>query len=173
MISTDKYINYYIEKIIYLFKYIHPNYITIIGLFINFINIYFYYNIFIFFILFNFLRILCDNLDGMIARKYNKCSLIGGYLDTLSDIIHILIISYLILNDIFHIFYTILLLLLFLFLIILYMYKVNALSDHNNLYNRYEYKLIDYIPIFFALNTYLSMLFLNIFFILKLILFKS
>jgi phosphatidylglycerophosphate synthase len=32
-----------------------------------------------------FLRYMADNLDGAIARKYNKCSELGGYFDTFSD----------------------------------------------------------------------------------------
>ena len=38
-----------------------------------------------------------DNLDGMVARKYKKTSNIGGFLDTLSDTIMIIISTYLIL----------------------------------------------------------------------------
>ena len=79
---------------IYLLKYIHPNIITISGLLLNF---YIYkllntnkINIYILFLSL-FYRWLADILDGAIARKYNKQSKLGHYLDTLSDSILIII----------------------------------------------------------------------------------
>lgn len=45
------------------------------------------------------------------------------------------------------------------------MYSINALSNHNNLYGRNNYRYIDYVPILISQNTFLSIIFLNIFFI--------
>lgn len=87
-----KYIKYdddiakYIVDNVKVFKFIHPNIITLSSFFINIII----FNLFKtnsnklpFFL---FLRWLTDILDGQIARKYNKKSKIGHTLDTLSDI---------------------------------------------------------------------------------------
>lgn len=89
-INSDKYISDKIIEKVSILKYIHPNIITISGLIINF---YIYYllhtpnsNIYLlsFCIIY---RWLADCLDGSIARKYNKGSKLGHYLDTISDII--------------------------------------------------------------------------------------
>ena len=68
------------------FSSIHPNYITLVGIISNFLVIYYlnqkkiYYSIF-----FLMLRCVCDILDGLVARKYDKTTNLGGYLDTLGD----------------------------------------------------------------------------------------
>ncbi len=95
MIDTDKYINKYVKKSMPLFKYIHPNFVTLTGFFIN-LFIYHYYfinkNIKILGILI-IIRVLMDNLDGMVARTYNKSSNFGGQFDLLSGyILHYLLI---------------------------------------------------------------------------------
>jgi phosphatidylserine synthase len=77
------------EKLSFLnpyFKNIHPNYITLFGLVLNFIifeqikkgNI----NTANFLLI---LRCLADIFDGKVARLYNKQSSVGGLLDTISD----------------------------------------------------------------------------------------
>jgi len=83
----DKYLNKQLKKTTFLFKNIHPNCITIFGCAMNGLMIYFYFikkNKFITSILL-FIRILCDNLDGMVARKFNRVSKMGGLLDSLAD----------------------------------------------------------------------------------------
>lgn len=70
------------------FRFIHPNVITITGIFLNF---------YVFYLIINnsmimasallVVRYLTDCLDGGVARKYNKKSKIGGALDTWSDTI--------------------------------------------------------------------------------------
>lgn len=75
-----------------LFKYLSPNLLTISGLILNFV-------IFNFMIEGDFyltsmllvIRYLLDCLDGGVARRYNKKSVIGGALDTWSDTILIYI----------------------------------------------------------------------------------
>ena len=72
-----------------LFKNIHPNVISIIGIFLNFLILWS--------IIENksnhvitilaLLRCLTDILDGMVARKYNKKSKLGGWLDTFQDVL--------------------------------------------------------------------------------------
>ena len=77
------------------FKFISPNLITISGLLMNFLilfyilagNFYTSSTLLIF-------RYLADCLDGGVARKYNKKSKIGGMLDTWSDTILIYISIY-------------------------------------------------------------------------------
>lgn len=73
-----------------IFKHILPNFITLTGLLLNFI-IYFglknrSFNLSTVFVLI-MLRWLIDDLDGATARKYDKVTQLGGYLDTISDFI--------------------------------------------------------------------------------------
>lgn len=70
-----------------IFKYIHPNVITLLGMFLNFVVIYLIKkpSIELMSIVLA-LRYLADMIDGAVARKYNKKSKVGGTLDTLSDI---------------------------------------------------------------------------------------
>ena len=142
---------------IYLLKYIHPNIITISGLLLNF---YIYkllntnkINIYILFLSL-FYRWLADILDGAIARKYNKQSKLGHYLDTLSDSIliiiglHFILIS--ILNFSFYI-SSIFIILILMFLFIRY----NILESHKNLKKYNKHNLIDYTIQLFTNNSYI------------------
>lgn len=75
------------DFLLVLFKDIHPNVISIIGIICNLVLINFlhqneFYNANLILII----RYFCDILDGAIARKYNKTSKLGGYLDTINDI---------------------------------------------------------------------------------------
>ena len=88
MIKIDRNIADYVSENITLFKYIHPNIISFIGIICN-ILIYFLIfknikNKLLLLILFN-IRALSDILDGAIARKYNKTSKLGHYMDTFSE----------------------------------------------------------------------------------------
>lgn len=85
-----------------LFKYIHPNIITSIGLIINFAILYLIINkFFVSCSLLMLVRYLADCLDGGVARKYNKKSKLGGALDTWSDtiLIYVLIVGLFIINN--------------------------------------------------------------------------
>ena len=90
------------------FKYIHPNFISLISIFMNYIIYKYltysssYTNIYVFGIIL-FIRWLMDCLDGAIARKYNKSSRFGHLLDTMGDVLLLYIFMYFILNKLFHI----------------------------------------------------------------------
>jgi len=121
------------KYILNLFKYIHPNYITSFGILCNFILLYLLYNcdnILAIFLILN-LRYLSDILDGSVARYFNKGSILGGYLDSLCDIMLI---------SIFIVYYTtfittnIVILMgvcyVTILLLIIYFYMKNSLYDH-------------------------------------------
>lgn len=76
-----------------IFKFIHPNVITLFGLLLNFIIIYEVVKAgsFLLLTLLLLLRYFADCLDGGVARMYSKKSKIGGALDTWSDTILIYI----------------------------------------------------------------------------------
>ena len=67
--------------------YLSPNEITILGMIVTIIIGYLFYTekyllVFIFLV---FFRSFCDIYDGMIARKCNKTTSIGKYLDVFAD----------------------------------------------------------------------------------------
>jgi len=145
-----------------VFKYIHPNIITIIGIILN----YFIYN-FLFNNLYNnkifyiliFFRWLVDCLDGAIARKYNKTSKIGHYLDTYSDIIIQFIFFYYFINKIFNLPLKIILII---FLILLYIINkyTSFLTTHELVKNKQKSKNILFkISGFLVNNSYIIYLF--------------
>lgn len=119
--------------ILNIFKHIHPNYITIFGILCNFGILYMllstdnvlYLNVLLLF------RYFSDILDGAVARHYNKGSVLGGYLDSICDIMLI---------SIFGVFYTSLIttnmFILFsvsymiILSLIIYFYIKNSLYDH-------------------------------------------
>ena len=73
---------------------ISPNEVTILGFILTIIIVYvFFYNTSVTLLVFLLkLRTLCDIYDGLIARKCNKTTKIGKYLDILSDTLLSLII---------------------------------------------------------------------------------
>lgn len=85
----DKHINKYFEKILWLFQDIHPNAITIFGIIINGFIFHYYFILNLKYItsILLIVRISCDNIDGMVAREFNKISKLGGLLDSLADCI--------------------------------------------------------------------------------------
>ena len=89
IISFDSLITYpFLQFFIIFFKNIHPIYITLFNCYIKYLSIYYLNNLDVtkFFVFFLLERLL-DCLDGMVARKYNKCSKLGHYLDKYSDLI--------------------------------------------------------------------------------------
>jgi phosphatidylglycerophosphate synthase len=69
------------------FRKVHPNFITVAGLISNILIIFLLIKGYIYLAsLFLIIKFFCDTLDGQVARKYNKTSKLGGYLDTISDI---------------------------------------------------------------------------------------
>lgn len=80
-----------VDPISNYFSNIHPNYITLFGLpfsFIVYITHWFPPLSFVISYCFMMFRTLCDLLDGHIARKYNKETVLGACLDTLADAIN-------------------------------------------------------------------------------------
>ena len=73
--------------------YLSPNEITILGIIVTIIIGYLFYTekyllIFIFLV---FFRSFCDIYDGMIARKCNKTTFIGKYLDIFADTLYAMV----------------------------------------------------------------------------------
>ena len=157
MIKFDLVINNYIIKhFLFLFKYIHPNFITLSGLLLNFLIFILYFLNYnkIFVSILIFLRILSDNLDGMVARRYKKVSKIGGLLDTFSDTILSIMVVYCIVFY-FIPFYAIYFSLLFGLIMIFYLFYYDALSLHSNFLENNNTGIINKIPILLGYNTYL------------------
>lgn len=97
----DTIVNYVMEHFD-IFENIHPNIITFIGIICNYFILLHIdnietkqINIYTFLILIG-IRFLVDCLDGAIARKYKKTSKLGNILDTISDLMFLLIVFYLI-----------------------------------------------------------------------------
>jgi len=124
-----------------IFKNIHPNYITFIGLIANF-GIFYYslnnnfistQNSFIknyFIEICIFIKFITDILDGSVARKYNKKSKIGNFLDSIADsIFFILSINFILKKYNISIQYNIL---AFIF-ILSYSHYFNMFDNHDNL----------------------------------------
>ena len=158
MIKLDQEINIYVEKyLLPLCKHIHPNLITIFGLLLNIIAIHFYYikkNKDITAILL-IIRILMDNLDGMVARKFNKTSKLGGLLDGLSDCVLMGTISFGVLDKMgVNIHYKICLSLQVGCMMFGYLIYSDAVTTHSNMNNNNS--ILDTIPLFIYHNTYLG-----------------
>ncbi len=143
------------------FKYIHPNVITIISLLLNFVILSLLYNRrnnLIFGSVLT-LRWLTDLLDGAVARKYKKTSVIGGFLDTLGDLIYILIFAYYFVDVLklpMAFFYV------FLGTVICFIISQNCYHDHDGLKD-YNGGIIQKITAFFVNNTYLMYIALFLF----------
>jgi phosphatidylglycerophosphate synthase len=118
-----------------IFKNINPNSITAVTYILNIIILYLLLqpalNIPVLGIVL-LLRFLTDILDGAVARKYNKVTVLGGIMDTCGDIMFSAIISwYLIfkLNGPLH------LLPLIVAIMGVYVYCLDAVHDHSSLKN--------------------------------------
>lgn len=80
-----KYTHWVLSKIT-AFKYVHPNYISIVGLLTDLVILYSLLNNLLMLTGAGlYIRYSCDCLDGAVARKYNKVSTLGGILDTVAD----------------------------------------------------------------------------------------
>lgn len=109
--KVDDCIAKYIVDNVEFLKYIHPNCITLLGIIVNIVILFLFVNKFYFkklrrgdkytewLVVFLFyFRFTLDILDGEVARKYNKKSKIGGYMDTFSDVMLGFIIVYIIIK---------------------------------------------------------------------------
>ena len=73
-------------------------------------------------------------MDGAVARKFNKTSKLGGYLDTINDIMLIsLYTSFLYWNKFNNLKYTKLLFVTLIISLVLYFKKEDLMHDHSNL----------------------------------------
>jgi len=143
---------YLVDNFELLFTHIHPNVITMLGIVLNyFINIFlnikdknkittkqFY--------VFMFLRWIFDCLDGALARKFNKTSKLGHYLDTISDSLLGFIFGYYIQKKIFNFSFNFTLFIYLIFLLT-FNYFTSFLTTHGNIKNKQKsnniiYKLI-------------------------------
>lgn len=155
----DKKINKYFDNYLFLFRDIHPNTITITGIFINGIAYYTYFymkNKHLTAILLIF-RVICDNLDGSVARKFNKVSHIGGLLDGIADSLLVSTIWYSVF-DYFNINYKLCLSINAGCIMFLYLIYYDAVFIHNNLTNSKNGNFLNKISYFIYENTYLSIL---------------
>lgn len=153
----DQKINKQLEKILPLFENIHPNIITIFGIILNGIAFYYYFilnNKFVTSVLL-ILRIVSDNLDGMVARKYNKTSKLGGFLDGIADCILLSTIWYGVFDYIgLKFIYKICLTINCGCILFLYLVYHDAIFIHKEITN--DDTLLNKIPLLIYHNTYLS-----------------
>jgi phosphatidylglycerophosphate synthase len=148
-----------IDKLNCIFKNIHPNMITATGIIINIIILIYYKKMtFYVFCTLLFIRWLVDCLDGNVARKYNKTSDLGGKLDTISDMMLLYILTFIVFRE-FHISNWLLVFLLLIVGIVDNKYSFIK-GDHSRL------KTMDKSMSFFTNNTI-------IFYILFIIIFKT
>jgi phosphatidylglycerophosphate synthase len=143
-----------------IFKDISPNIITLFGVLINIVIIYllFYTDIkskCIFYILAicMFLRWMIDNLDGCVARKYNKESDLGGLLDTLSDAMLFIIIGVFV-NKSTNNKYFIPILIFYCVMFYINVFTYNYIFDHNKL-KKYDNNILNNTYVFMINNTFI------------------
>ena len=155
----DKYLNKHLEKTMFLFKHIHPNAITIAGILINCFIINYYYCLKLKGItaILLIIRIVCDNLDGMVAREFNKTSKFGGLLDSLADCFLLMTIWYGVFSYFVGAEYSLCISVIFGCGMLWYLMIQDALFIHKNFEK--DKGLINQIPILISQNTYISILF--------------
>lgn len=155
--KTDIYINKKIvEPYLFLFKNIHPNFISLFGIFLNIIILKSYYGGYNkFFVIFStFIRIYCDNLDGAVARKFDKITNIGGLLDSIDDLMLCSIASYMssyYLIPSYALYFSI----LFGLSCTYYLYYNNSLILHSNFFEKKNPTFFDNIALIMGNNTFL------------------
>lgn len=156
----DKHINKHLGKIVYLFQDVHPNAVTIFGMVMNGFMFHYYFVLDIKYMtcILLVIRIICDNLDGMIARKFNKVTKLGGLLDSLSDCFLLSTVWYGALIY-FKIPYSECVAILFGCIMFWYLLYHDALFLHKNF--SHDKSLLNKIPILISENTYLSALLIS------------
>jgi phosphatidylglycerophosphate synthase len=163
-----KYTDYVLSKTD-LFKYVHPNILSVLGLITDFFLLYFMTIGAVALIgIALFIRYSCDCLDGAVARKYKKVSDIGGALDTLADNTLIFVLLYGIIATLgIGMVYAITIPVVIVIANLIYMYTKNAILHHQHLKNS-QSSLFDKIYLFGINNNCLiySFVFLVILFIL-------
>ena len=132
--------------------HIHPNWITLLGTFLNIpiaINLIKGGNIYTF-ILFGFIKIFLDCMDGAMARTCNRTTKLGAFLDIFSDSITVILVAGIILYKIYVnnkiIKYRYLIVFLSVFAILYYiMQTYNELNNKRQNDNMFKFKLDKYI----------------------------
>jgi phosphatidylglycerophosphate synthase len=160
MINLDKKYTDYILSKTDIFKHIHPNILSVLGLVVDFLLLYFMTIGTVFLIGVGlFIRYSCDCLDGAVARKYKKVSDLGGALDTLADntLIFILLYGIIIALGV-SIGYAIMIPTIIVIANLIYMYSKNAILHHQHLKNS-QSTLFDRIYLFGINNNCLVYLF--------------
>ena len=80
------------------------------------------------------IKFFCDCLDGAVARRYNKTSKLGGYLDTISDLTllapYLGVVTWLITGSLT---YAVCVFLVSLLAFVFYMIHLGTMHDHNSL----------------------------------------
>lgn len=133
----NKFALYIINTLPSFFSLLNPNLITLIGIILNnyLIKFIFQKNYKMAYIIIT-LRILADIFDGNIARKFNKKSAVGGFLDTFADIIlsfsYLYLISFSFTKSIKK---SIIFSLICIFILIKYLIKEDSITSHDNIKN--------------------------------------
>jgi phosphatidylglycerophosphate synthase len=167
ILKTDLIINKKIvEPCLFLFKHIHPNMISLFGIFLNYIIFNSYYKNYnkILIVFLTFIRIYCDNLDGMVARKFNKVSKFGGLLDTIDDMILCTIACYMSSYG-FIPSYALYLSIFFGLSCTYYLFYNDSLFIHANFFGKKETSFFDRLALLMGNNTFLFSLLWSIFLI--------
>ena len=138
MDGSDDILAIYLLDTFKIFKFIHPNCITILGIVFNLlIHMCLSMKQINYFVLYLFIniRVLTDILDGAIARRYNKKSVLGHILDTFTDQLYIFITGRFIFNQLNILYFNLIFILYLLFVIIKYniLYTHTKLKKSNNL----------------------------------------
>jgi len=137
MINLDKQYTEYVLSKTDIFRHIHPNILSILGLIMDFFLLHYIIVSSLAMIgLVLFIRYSCDCFDGAVARKYKRVSDFGGALDTIADNTLIFVLIYGILISIGM---TISVAVLTAFIVVsvnlVYMHTKNALLHHEHLKN--------------------------------------
>jgi phosphatidylglycerophosphate synthase len=137
-----------------IFRYIHPNIISLLSIILNIIILIVLVNNNI--NVFSLLAILAtrwltDLLDGAVARKYKKVTKLGGILDTIGDVMIIFIFMWYIfkLTGVNMMLYYV-----FIVIVLIYIYHMEVYHDHSEL-KHYNGNNVQKIIAFFVNNSYL------------------
>ena len=157
-LRLDDHIGVIIADNIPIFKHIHPNIITTLGILLNF----YIYQLFNYSNLDNngsilflclFIRWLTDLIDGAVARKYNKGTKLGHYLDTFSDTMFCVIILNFMLRTVIGLSFYLSLIINSILILYLFL-KYNILESHKYL-KKNRKGFFGYIVALFTNNTYI------------------
>jgi len=91
---TYKYLDYITNE------KMNPNAITLFNIIPSLISLYYvYHKDYLLFFIFLIIRTVLDCLDGLVARKYNKTSKLGAFLDIFTDLCFNSALLYIVLNN--------------------------------------------------------------------------